>query len=89
MPNHPKTNNNLSEQATANATQPIRRLLSVYEAAEWLGMSRSWLQKGRVYGYGPVATMLGRRVLYDARDLERYLATRKQANTSAAIGSNT
>jgi predicted DNA-binding transcriptional regulator AlpA len=82
----PKTSNVLSEQPKLAAASPSRPLLSVSEAAAWLGMSRSWLQKSRVYGNGPVATVLGRRVLYDMADLEAYLATRKQVSTSAELG---
>jgi hypothetical protein len=29
------------------------QLLTESEAAEFLGISRSWLQKGRIYDYGP------------------------------------
>jgi hypothetical protein len=81
---NPKTNIHLNERPVA--ASPIRPLLSVSEAAEWLGMSRSWLQKSRVYGNGPVATVLGRRVLYDLRDLENFLTECKQASASAEIG---
>ena len=66
--------------------QPLPRLLSVLEAANHLGISKSWLQKSRVYGTGPTATVIGRRILYDLRDVETWLATRKQRDTSQEVG---
>jgi len=67
------------------AARPLKRLLSVREAAEFLGISASWLNKARIYGAAPTATIIGRRVLYDTGDLEMWLATRKQRTTSAKI----
>ena len=63
------------------------RLMSVPEAAAYMGISQSWLQKTRVHGGGPVATVIGRRVLYELADLRAWLATRKQASTRQKIGS--
>jgi predicted DNA-binding transcriptional regulator AlpA len=57
-------------------------LLSVNEAAAFLGMSRSWLTKTRVTGNGPVATVIGRRVLYTPQALDAFVASRQQASTS-------
>ena len=71
--------NNLSPQ----------RLLSMAQTADHIGMSASWLRKSRVYGTGPRATVLGRRVLYDLRDVEAWLRTRKQTSTSTEIGAET
>jgi predicted DNA-binding transcriptional regulator AlpA len=58
------------------------QLLSVAEASARLGISKSWLNKSRVHGTGPLATMIGRRVLYDMRDLEVWLNTKKRRSTS-------
>ena len=49
-------------------------------------MSRSWLNKARLTGNGPVATVIGRRVLYSPQSLELFVASRQQANASTAIG---
>jgi predicted DNA-binding transcriptional regulator AlpA len=76
------------EPAQQKDTVPsLRRLLSVREAAEFLGISASWLNKARLCGTAPTATIIGRRVLYDIHDLETWLATRKQRNTSESVGS--
>lgn len=61
---------------------PLHRLLSVAETAELLGVSRSWLQKTRTLGGGPVAIVIGRRVLYAPADIQTWLETRKRRDTS-------
>jgi hypothetical protein len=58
------------------------RKLPVQEAADHLGLSKSWLDKSRVYGTGPHFLRFGRRVLYDVRDLENWAARNKRQNTS-------
>ena len=74
----------IAQTETVFGNPSLRRpLLSVAQAASYIGMSQSWLRKSRVYGNGPTATVLGRRVHYDLRDLETWLATRKQVSTSA------
>jgi predicted DNA-binding transcriptional regulator AlpA len=79
-------------RASVRLSEPVfrdtspQRLLSVAQTASHIGMSQSWLRKSRVYGTGPRATVLGRRVLYDLRDVDAWLSTRKQASTSAEIG---
>jgi hypothetical protein len=47
------------------------RKLSVREAAQYLGLSKSLLDKKRLDGTGAVYLKLGRRVLYDIEDLEK------------------
>jgi hypothetical protein len=50
------------------------------QAAEYLNVSVSFLQKGRCYGYGPPYTRIGQRsIRYWPSDLKEYLA----ANTVA------
>jgi predicted DNA-binding transcriptional regulator AlpA len=58
------------------------RLLSVPEAARSLGLSASTLNKLRLSGDGPLYMKLGRRVLYDLRDLEAWARERKRSHTS-------
>jgi len=53
------------------------RLVSVQEAARLLGLSASNLNKRRGTGDGPRFMKLGRRVLYDLRDLEAWAAEAK------------
>ena len=54
------------------------RKLNVREAAAYLGLSVSNLNKLRITGTGPRFLKLGSRVLYDCRDLEAWVADRKQ-----------
>src|SRR5262245_44236077 len=58
------------------------RLLNVREAASFLGLSVSTLNKLRLSGDGPPYMKLGRRVLYDPRDLQSWALTRKRTHTS-------
>jgi hypothetical protein len=58
------------------------RKIPVAEAAAFLGVSKSWLDKHRVHGGGPAYLKIGRRVVYDLRDLEEFAAGRRFRNTS-------
>ncbi len=58
------------------------RLLSVKEAAGFLGLSASNLNKKRGTGDGPRYMKLGRRVLYDQRDITTWATERKRNHTS-------
>ena len=51
----------------------LERLLSTEEAAEVLGMNRSWLDRARVAGEGPSFIRLGRVVKYRPDDLRRFI----------------
>jgi hypothetical protein len=53
------------------------KLFSVGSAAEFLQVSESWLNKGRVFGYGPPFVKMGRAVRYSLQALEEF----KRANT--------
>jgi predicted DNA-binding transcriptional regulator AlpA len=68
------------------STMPaLDQLLREKEAARFLGVSASWLQKARCYGYGPQFTRVGRRsIRYRRSDLEQYLAD----NTTPPTGSS-
>jgi len=58
------------------------RKLSVTEAATFLGVSKSWLDKKRLEGGGPTYIKLGRRVVYDLNDLEDFAASKRLRSTS-------
>jgi hypothetical protein len=58
--------------------------LSVIEAAKYSKLSKSSLNKFRVYGGGPLYIKVGARVVYDRLDLDTWLAGKKIANTSQA-----
>ncbi len=61
--------------------QPSRRLHRK-RAAEYLGLSVSWLDKARLRGDGPVFLQIGSRVIYDEDDLDRFLAECRRRSTS-------
>ena len=56
--------------------------LDTTAAAARIGLSRSTLEKLRVYGGGPPYLKLGRLVRYRVTDLDAWLAERMVANTS-------
>ena len=58
------------------------RKLPVPEAARFLGLSKSWLDKKRLNGGGPEYLKLGRRVVYDLNDLENWAAGNRRKHTS-------
>jgi predicted DNA-binding transcriptional regulator AlpA len=65
-----------------------RRMLRVSEAANFVGLSVSYLNKIRVLGGSPRYIKAGRAVLYDPRDLESWLADRRRVSTSDAGGND-
>ena len=60
----------------------LAKMLSTPEAAEYLGLGKSTLDKLRLTGGGPKFSALGRRVVYDPRDLEEFVKARKRLSTS-------
>ena len=56
--------------------------LNTAEAAIYTGLSASTLSKLRVFGGGPKHIKLGRRVVYDIRDLGAWMAARTRLSTS-------
>ena len=58
------------------------RKISVREAAAYLGISKSFLDKTRLDGSGADYLKIGRRVIYDLADLEMWAASRKRRHTS-------
>ncbi len=60
-----------------------RRILNVVEAARYLGVSKSWLNKSRVSGVGPEFVRLTpHRVGYEIATLDRWIVARRAASTS-------
>jgi hypothetical protein len=60
--------------------------LSVPEAATYCGVSVSYLNKLRCIGGGPVYIARGRRVIYDTRDLDTWLASGRRISTANTGG---
>jgi predicted DNA-binding transcriptional regulator AlpA len=56
--------------------------LTTIEAAAWLGLAKSTLEKARVTGAGPMFLKLGRAVRYRREDLESWALARKVVSTS-------
>lgn len=56
--------------------------MNVVEAAHYTALSKSSLDKLRVYGGGPVYIKLGKRVVYDRTDLDEWLSSKRVANTA-------
>ena len=56
--------------------------LTVAEAARYCGVSESYMNKLRCIGGGAVHILLGRRVVYDTRDLDAWLASGRRTSTS-------
>lgn len=67
----------MAETAKSAASRLNRK-----RAAEFLGVSLSWLDKSRVSGIGPPYILLGSRVVYDSRDLEAYMNNNRHSSTS-------
>jgi excisionase family DNA binding protein len=59
-------------------------VLNAKEAAKYIGVSKSYLDKLRIYGGSPAFFKIGARVVYDPADLDTWLASKKVANTSQA-----
>lgn len=56
--------------------------LSVEQAAQRIGVCRSFLDKRRVYGGGPQYLRAGRKILYRTTTLDAWLAGHAQSSTS-------
>lgn len=59
--------------------------LNTKDAASYLGLASSTLEKGRVSGRGPRFIKLGRAVRYLTLDLDAYLQARVKNSTSETI----
>lgn len=57
--------------------------LSTDQAAEYLGVAIPTIKAWRRRGTGPQWLKLGRRVLYDRTDLDRYMAARRHGGEAA------
>jgi predicted DNA-binding transcriptional regulator AlpA len=59
-----------------------RRMLDAPAAAAYCGSSASTFAKLRLYGGGPVYVKIGRRVVYDPADLDKWLTSHRRSSTS-------
>jgi len=81
---HPPQKNLSLDDAHDESDPPDfpNRKWNVQEAARFLGLSESTLNKLRLTGTGPPYMKLGRRVLYDLHELQAWAAVRKRNHTS-------
>jgi len=63
-------------------TKPAATVMTVTQAAEYLGLAVSTLNKWRCHGGGPVFIKMGRAVRYRVTDLENFVNVSKCNNTS-------
>jgi hypothetical protein len=59
--------------------------LNVIQASDYTNISKSSLDKLRVYGGDPLYIKVGARVVYDRIDLDTWLIGKKIANTSQQV----
>jgi predicted DNA-binding transcriptional regulator AlpA len=67
---------------TSEALIQHHRKLPTPEAANYLGLGKSTLDKLRLTGGGPVFIQIGKRVIYDVADLDAWVSTRKRTSIS-------
>ena len=65
-----------------DSTDNLKRYLRTPEAADYIGLTKSTLEKLRLTGVGPVFSSLGRIVVYDRGDLDAWVASRRRKSTS-------
>ena len=70
-----------------NTSVPHRRWADPSKTADYIDKSESRLAKLRHFGGGPPFVKIGRSVLYDLDDVDRWLEGRKRRSTSDAGGS--
>jgi predicted DNA-binding transcriptional regulator AlpA len=69
---------------TDTKQEPAGRRLRTPEAADYLGLSVSTLEKMRTTGGGPAFAAMGRAISYAVADLDAWAAARIVRNTSEA-----
>ena len=67
---------------THPAQAATRRLFRTPDAARYLALAESTLEKSRLTGTGPRFAKLGRAVVYDIQDLDVWVEARKAESTS-------
>jgi len=61
---------------------PAQTVMTVTQAADYLGLAVSTLNKWRCHGGGPIYIKMGKAVRYRHADLEQYMADMVKASTS-------
>ena len=63
--------------------KPVAMVMTVTQAAEYLGLAVSTLNKWRCHGGGPVFIKMGRAVRYRVEDLDAYILNSSTASTAS------
>ncbi len=66
------------------AIKNARKKLRTAEAAKYVGLGLSTIEKLRVFGGGPAYFKLGKSVVYDPDDLDAWMASNRRTSTSVA-----
>lgn len=80
----PPSHSSSAALSGASRSQGDQRLVTAGEAAAYLRLSTSYINKLRCTGCGPVFLKLSRAVRYRQADLEAWLSSRQHSSTSAA-----
>lgn len=67
---------------TRTRTKPTTTLMTVNQAADYLGLAVSTLNKWRCHGGGPVFIKMGRAVRYRTEDLDAFISGSSLSSTS-------
>jgi len=67
---------------TTTQTKTTAVVMTVTQAAEYLGLAVSTLNKWRCHGGGPIFIKMGRAVRYRVEDLETYINSASRSSTS-------
>lgn len=73
------------DMQTITKTTTNNSIMSVKQAAEYLGLAVSTLNKWRCHGGGPVFVKMGRAVRYRIADLDKFIVERSMTSTSSTI----
>lgn len=71
---------------TERMVSPRETTISSEEAARRLGVSRSYLDKARAAGMGPVAYRFGKKVVFRVLDIEAYAAAHRVEPAASTEG---
>jgi len=63
---------------------PAQTVMTVSQAANYLGLAVSTLNKWRCHGGGPIFIKMGRAVRYRVEDLEAFIQNRQMESTSSS-----
>lgn len=67
---------------TSQTSLPTRPMMRTRDAATYTGLAKSTLEKLRVNGGGCPYIRIGRVVVYDPNDLDKWLAEHRRTSTS-------